>query len=92
MQLIRWVVIAAIVVGIVLVAMDNRDDVRVGYAVGDAEAPIWIVIIIAAVAGVFIGWLVRHRPAIGCEPARLRRTVSPRAYVAGRLISHRGKR
>jgi uncharacterized integral membrane protein len=62
MQLIRWVVIAAIVVGIVLVAMDNRDDVRVGYAVGDAEAPIWIVIIIAAVAGVFIGWLVRHRP------------------------------
>ena len=62
MQLIRWVVIAAIVVGIVLVAMDNRDDVRVGYAVGDAQAPIWIVIIIAAVAGVFIGWLVRHRP------------------------------
>lgn len=62
MQLIRWVLIAAIVVGIVLVAMDNRDDVRVGYAVGDAEAPIWIVIIAAAVAGVFIGWLVRHRP------------------------------
>ena len=62
MQLIRWVLIAAIVVGLILVAMDNRDDVRVGYAVGDAEAPIWIVIIAAAVAGVFIGWLVRHRP------------------------------
>ena len=62
MQLIRWLLIAAIVVGLVLVAMDNRDDVRVGYAVGDAEAPIWIVIIAAAVAGVFIGWLVRHRP------------------------------
>ncbi len=61
-QLIRWLLIAAIVVGLVLVAMDNRDDVRVGYAVGDAEAPIWIVIIAAAVAGVFIGWLVRHRP------------------------------
>ena len=62
MQLIRWLLIAAIVVGLVLVAMDNRDDVRVGYAVGDAEAPIWTVIIAAAVAGVFIGWLVRHRP------------------------------
>ena len=62
MQLIRWLLIAAIVVGLVLVAMDNRDDVRVGYAVGDAEAPIWIVIIAAAVAGVFIGWLIRHRP------------------------------
>jgi uncharacterized integral membrane protein len=62
MVFVRWVLIAAIVVGLVLVAMDNRDDVRVGYAVGDAEAPIWIVIIAAAVAGVFIGWLVRHRP------------------------------
>ncbi len=62
MHLIRWILIAAIVVALVLVAMDNRDDVRVGYAVGDAEAPIWIVIIAAAVAGVFIGWLIRHRP------------------------------
>jgi uncharacterized integral membrane protein len=61
-QLIRWVFIAAIVVGLVLVGMDNRDDVRVGYAVGDTQAPIWIVIIAAAVAGVFIGWLIRHRP------------------------------
>jgi uncharacterized integral membrane protein len=61
-QLIRWLFIAAIVVGLVLVAMDNRDDVRVGYAVGDAQAPIWIVIIFAAVAGMFIGWLIRHRP------------------------------
>ena len=62
MQVIRWVFIAAIVVALVLVAMDNQNDVRVGYAIGDAEAPIWIVIIAAAVAGVFIGWLIRHRP------------------------------
>ena len=62
MHLIRWLFIAAILVGLLLVAMDNRDDVRVGYAIGDAEAPIWIVIILAAVAGVFIGWLIRHRP------------------------------
>jgi uncharacterized integral membrane protein len=62
MRMVRWVLIAAIVVALVLVAMDNRDDVRVGYAVGNTNAPIWIVIIAAAVAGVFIGWLIRHRP------------------------------
>ena len=61
-MIIRWVFIAAIVVALVLVAMDNRDDVRVGYAVGDASAPIWTVIVISAVAGLIIGWLIRHRP------------------------------
>jgi uncharacterized integral membrane protein len=61
MQMVRWLFIAAIVVGLVVVGMDNRDDVRVGYAFGDAQAPIWIVIIAAAVAGMFIGWLLRHR-------------------------------
>ncbi len=61
-MIIRWVLIAAIVVALVLVAMDNRDDVRVGYAVGDASAPIWTVIVIAAVAGMIVGWLIRHRP------------------------------
>jgi uncharacterized integral membrane protein len=60
--LIRWLFIAAIVVALVLVAMDNRDDVRVGYAVGEAKGPIWIVMLAAAAAGVVIGWLVRHRP------------------------------
>jgi uncharacterized integral membrane protein len=63
--LIRWILIAAIVVAIVVVAMDNRDNVRVGYALGDAEAPIWIVMVAAAVGGIVIGWLVRHRPRHG---------------------------
>ena len=53
---------SVVVVALVLVAMDNRDDVRVGYAVGDAKGPIWIVMLAAAAAGVVIGWLVRHRP------------------------------
>ena len=60
--LLRWLFVAAIVVGLVVVAMDNRDKVRVGYAVGEAWAPIWIVMIAAAAAGIIIGWLVRHRP------------------------------
>lgn len=60
-QLIRWVFIAAIVVAVVAVAMDNRGDVPLGYVIGDAQAPIWIVIIAAALAGLVIGWLIRHR-------------------------------
>jgi uncharacterized integral membrane protein len=61
-RLIRLVVIAVIVAALIAVAMDNRDDVRVGYAVGDTEAPVWIVVVVATVCGVFIGWLSRHRP------------------------------
>jgi uncharacterized integral membrane protein len=61
-QMLRWLFIAAIVAALLLVGLDNRDDVRVGYAVGDTTAPIWIVIIAAAVGGMIIGWLIRHRP------------------------------
>lgn len=59
---LRIVLIAALVVGLVVVALDNRDDVRVGYVLGDANAPIWIVLVASAVAGLVIGWLIRHRP------------------------------
>lgn len=61
-QLIRWLLIAAIVVALFLVGWDNRGDTRVGYAVGDAQAPIWIVVVAAAIGGMIIGWLIRHRP------------------------------
>jgi uncharacterized integral membrane protein len=61
-QLIRWIFIAAIVVVLVVVAMDNRDDVPVGYAIGETSGPGWVVILASAVAGVVMGWLVRHRP------------------------------
>jgi uncharacterized integral membrane protein len=61
-QLVRWLFVAAIVAALVAVGMDNRDDTRVGYVFGDSEAPIWIVIIAAAVGGMIIGWLIRHRP------------------------------
>jgi uncharacterized integral membrane protein len=52
----------AIAVAIVLLAVDNTDDVRVGYVFGDLTGPLWAVIVIAAAAGVSIGWLIRHRP------------------------------
>ena len=60
--LIRWLFIAAIVVALVAVAMDNTKHVDVGYVVGQANGPVWIVVLAAAAAGLVIGWLVRHRP------------------------------
>jgi uncharacterized integral membrane protein len=60
--IIRLIVVAAFIVALVLVGLDNRDDVRIGYVIGDAQAPVWIVVVSSAVAGVIIGWLVRqHR-------------------------------
>jgi uncharacterized integral membrane protein len=58
----RWLVVAAILVAVVVVARDNRSDTRVGYAFGDAEAPIWLVILVAGLVGLVVGWLVSHRP------------------------------
>lgn len=61
-RVVRFALVAVILAGLVLVAVDNREDVRVGYIVGDTRAPIWIVLVLAAVGGVMIGWLVKHRP------------------------------
>jgi uncharacterized integral membrane protein len=61
-RLFRLIAIGLIIVAIVAVAADNRDDVRIGYVFGDASGPIWMVIAIAAVAGLVIGWLIAHRP------------------------------
>ena len=61
-HIIRIVVIIAVIVALVAVALDNTDDVRVGYAIGDAEAPIWIVIVLSAIGGIILGWLFEHRP------------------------------
>ena len=60
-RIIRLLVIVALVGAFVAVALDNRDDVRVGYAIGEALAPGWIVILLSAVGGLVIGWLLRHR-------------------------------
>ena len=60
-RIVRLVLAIALVVALVAVALDNTDDVRVGYALGDANAPIWMVLAIAAVAGVVISSLLRFR-------------------------------
>jgi len=61
-HIIRLVVIVAVIAALVAVALDNTDDVRLGYAVGDTNAPIWIVIVLSAIGGIVLGWLFKHRP------------------------------
>jgi len=58
----RAVIVVLIVAAIVALAVDNRHDVRLGYVVGDATAPAWMVVTAAAIGGVAVGWLVKHRP------------------------------
>ena len=61
-QMFRWLFIAGIIAAVVVVAMDNRKDARVGYVFDEALAPTWTVIVASVVVGVVIGWLVRHLP------------------------------
>jgi uncharacterized integral membrane protein len=58
----RWVIAALIVIAIVAVALDNREEISVGYVFGDASAPVWVILVAAGIAGIVIGWLVKHRP------------------------------
>jgi len=59
---VRLVLAAVIVVVLIAVAVDNREEVEIGYVVDQTSAPLWIVLVVAGVAGVLIGWLVKHRP------------------------------
>ena len=59
---VRWIIAALIVIAIVAVALDNREEISVGYVFGDASAPVWLILVAAGVAGIVIGWLVKHRP------------------------------
>ena len=61
-RVIRVIVIVAIVAAFVVVALDNREDMRLGYVFGDVSSPVWLVILGAGVVGMLVGWLIRHRP------------------------------
>jgi len=59
---IRIVIAALIVAVIIAAAIDNSESVEVGYVIGETEAPVWVVLVAAGIAGVVIGWLIKHRP------------------------------
>jgi uncharacterized integral membrane protein len=60
-RIVQLAVVVALIIAFVVVALDNRDDVRVGYAIGDAHAPVWMVIALSALGGLVIGWILRMR-------------------------------
>jgi len=61
-RIVRLVIAALLVAVVGAIAIDNREEVEVGYVAGQVRAPVWIVLIAAGVAGVLIGWLIKHRP------------------------------
>ena len=60
-RMIRTIVMAALIVILAAVAFDNRADVRVGYLLDEALAPGWLVIVLSALGGLMIGWMMRLR-------------------------------
>jgi uncharacterized integral membrane protein len=62
---VTLLVLALLVLAIVLLALDNRQEARIGWVVGDADAAVvWIVLASAAVgwlAGIVTSTLVRRR-------------------------------
>ena len=59
------ILLAALVLVIVLLALDNRNDARLSWVVGETDAPVvWIVLVSAIVgwlAGIVTGAVVRRR-------------------------------
>jgi uncharacterized integral membrane protein len=57
----RIVTGVVLLVALIAVVVDNYESVSVGYVVGDVEAPLFAVLVAAAVTGAIIGWLFLHR-------------------------------
>ncbi len=51
-----------LLVVIVAVAVDNGRSTRVGYVFGHASAPLFVVLLLAAIVGALTGWLLLHLP------------------------------
>ena len=60
-SVLRLGAIAIIGAAIVALLVDNLHQVRLGYVLGEATAPAWIVIVAAGLGGVAVAWLIRHR-------------------------------
>lgn len=57
----RIVVAAVLLVVIIGLIADNTGETRVGYVFGGVKAPLFVLLIVTAVLGALIGWLVMYR-------------------------------
>ena len=62
-RLLRYLLAVGVVIALVLVGLDNRSKVRIGYVIGNAQAPVWVVVVGAALAGFIVATLARHARA-----------------------------
>jgi uncharacterized integral membrane protein len=68
---VRTVVGVLVILVLVAVVVDNRRDTRIGYVFGDVRAPLFVFLILAAIVGAAIGWLILHRPRRDHERSRV---------------------
>lgn len=61
---LRGILAGVILAAFVALGIDNRREVRVGWVFGDGDAQLWLVLVMAVLAGAVIGWLVTHRPRL----------------------------
>lgn len=59
--LIRLTLAGVLVLLLAAFAIDNRKSVRVGWVFGDVRAPMIAILLVTAVVGALIGWLVLYR-------------------------------
>jgi uncharacterized integral membrane protein len=60
-RLWRFFLAVVLVVALALVGLDNRNKVRIGYVFGHAQAPVWVVVAGAALAGMIVAALGRRK-------------------------------
>jgi len=58
---LRLVIGTFVVAVVVVLAIDNRGDVRLHWVFGDGSAPLALVVVVSAAAGALVSWLVLHR-------------------------------
>jgi uncharacterized integral membrane protein len=57
---LQFLLAIGVVVALVLVGLDNRSKVRIGYVIGHGQAPVWVVVVGAALAGMVVATLARR--------------------------------
>jgi uncharacterized integral membrane protein len=58
----RLIAATVVLVAFVVFALDNRRATHVSWIVGGGDAPLWLLLVVAAGAGAIIGLLASHRP------------------------------
>jgi hypothetical protein len=60
-QLLRGMLAGVILAALVALGIDNRQQIAVGYVFDDGTVRLWVLLAIAAGAGMVFGWLVAFR-------------------------------